>query len=585
MEDQKITDSSPALEPAPTSRKRALRTRAIHAVQDDVPHYATSRREPRRAGLALEHARACARIAEDNRGKDILLLDLRKTTPIVDFMDSVSVSWELTSNGEISVSAFGTGGGTWIDNVNAGGFCINNLGCINGIPIGNFLTNPINQNVNFNGWNIYGLNGLSAFSVNTTGLVVGSEGAVFNSTAVFNGEIFYQGQPLQDLLGFDYWTLSSDGSIFRDSDVYVNGLLTVTDPTFTAMEARVSGAYVGEIGWDSEVVELWTTNSLILRGWDNQGLYIPIYTTIGGSQLGQGNAMLSIVDTAGHFGVICNHVANDVGGAGYFAWKTRGTQTVPLPVQLNDQLMYFGWAGLNTTFPNANQGALLAEVTNASGASDLIFFINDGTDTSQDGPGQERMRLPATGPYSVNVTGNVNASGCYYIKGQEFACLDAGGNIHIPDNLLVEGNLTTQGSLSSDGTLFLAGMSFAAGNSSGGLDMFNIQNINGTPYNPGGGGGFSTFVGNLNLTIMQVAQNNYGKPLMVVASGGYSVVSGIVAMAIRSDGNNPPLNTVAYASHAVAASFTLVAVIQPGDYFQVYEYSSGGGVNAVYGWY
>src|SRR5271156_5136048 len=85
MEDQKITNSSPALEPAPTSRKRSLRTRAIHAVQDDVPHYATARREPRRAGVALEHARLCARIADDNRGKDILLLDLRKATPIVDF--------------------------------------------------------------------------------------------------------------------------------------------------------------------------------------------------------------------------------------------------------------------------------------------------------------------------------------------------------------------------------------------------------------------------------------------------------------------------------------------------------------------
>ena len=85
MEDQKISDSPPALEPAPTNRKRTLRTRAIHAVQDDVPHHAAARREPRRAGLALEHARACARIAEDNRAKDILLLDLRKTTPIVDF--------------------------------------------------------------------------------------------------------------------------------------------------------------------------------------------------------------------------------------------------------------------------------------------------------------------------------------------------------------------------------------------------------------------------------------------------------------------------------------------------------------------
>ncbi len=40
-----------------------------------------------RAGLVWPSStrRACARIADDNRGKDILLLDLRKTTPIVDF--------------------------------------------------------------------------------------------------------------------------------------------------------------------------------------------------------------------------------------------------------------------------------------------------------------------------------------------------------------------------------------------------------------------------------------------------------------------------------------------------------------------
>ena len=127
MEDQKITDSTPALEPAPTSRKRALRTRAIHAVQDDVPHYAAARREPRRAGLALEHARVCARIAEDNRGKDILLLDLRKTTPIVDFFVIVTANSRRQANaiasdidqamkkrGEAKLGLEGSEEGRWI---------------------------------------------------------------------------------------------------------------------------------------------------------------------------------------------------------------------------------------------------------------------------------------------------------------------------------------------------------------------------------------------------------------------------------------------------------------------------------------
>ena len=54
-------------------------------MQDELPHHATLRREPRRASVALERAKTCARIADDNRGKDILVLDLRQTTPIVDF--------------------------------------------------------------------------------------------------------------------------------------------------------------------------------------------------------------------------------------------------------------------------------------------------------------------------------------------------------------------------------------------------------------------------------------------------------------------------------------------------------------------
>jgi ribosome-associated protein len=54
-------------------------------MQDQLPHHATERRDPRRVAVALERASACARIADDNRGKDIVVLDLRKSTPIVDF--------------------------------------------------------------------------------------------------------------------------------------------------------------------------------------------------------------------------------------------------------------------------------------------------------------------------------------------------------------------------------------------------------------------------------------------------------------------------------------------------------------------
>jgi ribosome-associated protein len=35
--------------------------------------------------LALDHARIAARIADDNRARDIVLLDLRQATPLLDF--------------------------------------------------------------------------------------------------------------------------------------------------------------------------------------------------------------------------------------------------------------------------------------------------------------------------------------------------------------------------------------------------------------------------------------------------------------------------------------------------------------------
>lgn len=56
-----------------------------HVVQDDVPPQAKARRNPGRVDQALERARICARIADDNRAKDIVLLDLRGATPLLDF--------------------------------------------------------------------------------------------------------------------------------------------------------------------------------------------------------------------------------------------------------------------------------------------------------------------------------------------------------------------------------------------------------------------------------------------------------------------------------------------------------------------
>lgn len=86
------TPSGPApTEPAQltTARQRAA---ARQWPQDDVPHHAASRTTPARVEACLEHAKVCARIADDNRAKDILVLDLRKATPLIDFFVIASAS-------------------------------------------------------------------------------------------------------------------------------------------------------------------------------------------------------------------------------------------------------------------------------------------------------------------------------------------------------------------------------------------------------------------------------------------------------------------------------------------------------------
>ena len=46
---------------------------------------ATATSDPVRTNLSLEQAIQCARIAEDNKAKDVVILDLRGITPIFDF--------------------------------------------------------------------------------------------------------------------------------------------------------------------------------------------------------------------------------------------------------------------------------------------------------------------------------------------------------------------------------------------------------------------------------------------------------------------------------------------------------------------
>jgi ribosome-associated protein len=71
--------------PQSPTRSKALRVGSIRSAQDEIPSHAVNRRTPDRVNLALDHAKMAARIADDNRAKDILLLDLRQATPLLDF--------------------------------------------------------------------------------------------------------------------------------------------------------------------------------------------------------------------------------------------------------------------------------------------------------------------------------------------------------------------------------------------------------------------------------------------------------------------------------------------------------------------
>jgi ribosome-associated protein len=99
----------------------------VQEIQDDVPHSATARTTPERLARALESARACARIADDNRAKDVLLLDLRQATPLVDYFVIATapsrrqsraiadeVVQEMKRRGETKLGVEGSEEGRWV---------------------------------------------------------------------------------------------------------------------------------------------------------------------------------------------------------------------------------------------------------------------------------------------------------------------------------------------------------------------------------------------------------------------------------------------------------------------------------------
>lgn len=113
---------------SPTARTKAIRAiRTLKSAQDDVVSQAVDRRNPDRLARAFARARAAAKIAEDNRAKDILLLDLRGVTPLLDFFVIATansrrqanaiaseIDAEMKKVGELKLGLEGSEEGRWI---------------------------------------------------------------------------------------------------------------------------------------------------------------------------------------------------------------------------------------------------------------------------------------------------------------------------------------------------------------------------------------------------------------------------------------------------------------------------------------
>jgi ribosome-associated protein len=123
--DHEMTPPSPASE-APV-KPEPKRRRSQLDMQDVIPANAAARTSPERLTRALEHARACARIADDNRGRDILLLDVRNATPLMDYLViatatsrrqshaiAIEVDQEMKRLNELKLGMEGSEDGRWI---------------------------------------------------------------------------------------------------------------------------------------------------------------------------------------------------------------------------------------------------------------------------------------------------------------------------------------------------------------------------------------------------------------------------------------------------------------------------------------
>lgn len=368
--------------------------------------------------------------------------------PIINFLDSVSVSWGISSNGDATVTAFGTGGGAWIADVNANNHSIINLNSINGVPIGLFCTNPFNRDVVGNNYSMNQINNITT-----------------NGNVTVGGTLYYHGVPIDSLISSGgLWTQNPDGSIYRSSNVTINGTtapLTVTSSLatnylyldtlgaagFNAYAVQFQGVYSGELGWSPTVVELWTKGSLMFRGYDASGaIYFPGNAGFGTTTPAQKIDVVGNVNTTGCYlisGVAmgCNDGA---GGINLFGTRiTAGISVVSPTYYIGNVLMAAsdGGSGINLT-----------NITSINGSTSAIAQTPWRSNIDGNNFALLNVGSIGVGTGGLGSSGNINTNSCYYVSNVVFACGNGAGQVNLSNIATINGNPPAGGS----GSVYIA---------------------------------------------------------------------------------------------------------------------------------
>lgn len=462
--------------------------------------------------------------------------------PIINFQDSVSVSWGISTNGNVAVTAFGTGGGAWLANVNANNFSINNLNSINGIPVSLFCTNPFNRDVIGNNYNLSQINNLGSTNLSVS------------------GQITYQGLPIEDFFAAGgLWTANPDGSIFRDSNVFITGSntpLTITSTTasnflylntpattgaWNAIGIEFAGVYYGEIGWGQTSLELWTRNSLILRGIDAGNI---LYTP-GPVGVGIQNPQFPIDVVGGINDTTCYYIH----GRSFACWDGSGgillggTQ-ITASTLITSPVYQVG--GVTFALGDGGSGVNLTNITNLNGMSPSSFSQTpwaqniNGNGFQLAGASLVGATQLQAGTGGIQAAGNINTASCYQINSVPWACAVSGGAQ---------------------------------------IALTNVATINGTPPGTGSGGSYNgptqgpdpSGPRQLNINF----QNNTGRPIWVSVSVEFPQGTG-GSVAAYLGYSSPASDLAGYVdtgSGVTGGTWQVNFVVMPGMWYQVFDNS------------